>query len=72
MTWKPGLFLLFFGSAAQLGTSDKTGHFWWGVGSTLLCPQVRRDGDFLRKCLRTLERAAAGFKLKKVVASGAS
>lgn len=36
MTWKPGLFILFFGSAAKLGTSDKTGHFWWGVGSTLL------------------------------------
>jgi len=35
-------------------------------------PSVRRDGDFLRKCLRTLERAAAGFELKSVVTLGAS
>lgn len=35
-------------------------------------PLIRRDGDFLRKCLRTLEGAAAGFELKRVVTSGAS
>lgn len=30
-------------------------------------PSVRRDGDFLGECLRSLERAAAGFELKSVV-----
>ena len=35
-------------------------------------PSIRRDGDFLMKCLRSLERAAARFELKRVVTSGAS
>lgn len=35
-------------------------------------PSVKRGDDFLRKCLRNLEMAAAGFELKRVVTSGST
>lgn len=63
------LFLVFC-AAAILVTSDKTG-LWWSTGWTLLCPQSGGMVGFLKKCLRSLERAAAGFELKSVVTSGA-
>lgn len=62
------LFLVFHATTV-LQTSDKTG-FWWSTAWTLAVPSVRRDDGFLRKCLRSLERPAAGFELKRVVTSG--
>lgn len=67
-TW---IIIFVFSSAAKLETSDKIGHFLVWCCVDFAVPLVRRDGVFLRKCLRSLERAAAGFELKRVVTSGA-